>query len=646
MTLTPTPTPTPTETPTATHTPTPTATATATPISLWTLADFVNGAWLEQEDSRLARSIKQLGWAVDGIDGGESEVIQDLLYIAVVSRPAVSLIISQDWVVDGVDEVEAEAIGWMRNIGDADVVSQVISLEWVRDGIDHSEVLTIEDLSYIGNESVEVVEALFALGWVRDGVEEIEDRLVDDLSAIASGAPSAVLRIVKMPFLETVEPPDSGATAALRQMLSDDDAAFREVMSHWRVVDHGITDDMAFVVSTLGGVARTSPSLIDTLLDPDEVTVERRTVDLLWTGDVELAVIRTGEGAERSIDLLEHAVREAERHMGTPLPTRYVGLLFEDAVSPGTAGTNFGSHIAVLPKFDVDDDSQEADSAGRVIAHEVAHYYWSDNAAWIDEGMAELIASESERVRVDSLVEVTNPPCAYAENILELEGLGVEQGEAGFECNYSLGERLFVDMYRTLGESKFRKGMLDLYLSSSVEDNADFFWGTSVGIDHVRKWFVEADEAAQDVLARWYGGTERYDPAVSDVDESNPRRRFEDIDVRVDEAYVSVGSNGPAVSRFSVDDLTGWAYFVLELSYDLTSGSYEVPLEIVEHYEDGFVYRRRSSTFDANSSHVGGKFWYTVGPGASGRWAPGRYGVYAYAWDQKIADVSFRVTEE
>ena len=646
LTPTATPTETPTPTPTATHTPTPTATATATPISLWTLADFVNGAWLEQEDSRLARSIKQLGWAEDGIDGGEREVIQDLLYIAVVSRPAVSLIISQDWVVDGVDEVEAEAIGWMRNMGDADVISQVISLEWMRDGIDHAEVLTIEDLSYIGNESVEIVEALFALGWVRDGVVEVEDHLVDDLSALASGAPSTVLRIVKMPFLETVEPPDAGATAALRQMLSNNDAAFREVMSHWRVVDHGITDDMALVVSTLGGVARTSPSLIDTLLDPDDVTVERRTVDLPWTGDVELAVIRTGEGAERSIDLLEHAVREAERHMGTPLPTRYVGLLFEDAVSPGTAGTNFGSHIAVLPKFDVDDDSQEADSAGRVIAHEVAHYYWSDNAAWIDEGMAELIASESERVRVDSLVEVTNPPCAYAENILELEGLGVDQGEAGFECNYSLGERLFVDMYRTLGESKFRKGMLDLYLSSSVEDNADFFWGTSVGIDHVRKWFVEADEAAQNVLARWYDGTERYDPAVSDVDESNPRRRFEDIDVRVDDAYVSVGSNGPAVSRFSVDELTGWAYFVLELSYYHASGSREVPLEIVEYYEDGFVYRRRSSAFDANSSSVGGRFWYTVGPGASGRWAPGRYGVYAYAWDQKIADVSFRVTEE
>ena len=262
----------------------------------------------------------------------------------------------------------------MRNVGDADVVSQIVSLDWVRDGIDHSEVLTIEDLSYIGNERVDLAEALLALRWVRDGIEEIEDGLIDDLAAIASGDASAALRIVAMPFLQTVEPPDSGATAALRQLLSNDSAAFREVMSHWRV-DRGITDEATVVVSTLGGVARTNPSLIDILLDPDDVMVERRTVDLPWTGEVELAIIRTAEGAERSMGLLEHAVREAERYMATPLPTRYVGLLFEDAVSVSTAGTNFGSHIAVLPKFDVDDGSQEADSAGRVIAHEVAHYY-------------------------------------------------------------------------------------------------------------------------------------------------------------------------------------------------------------------------------------------------------------------------------
>ena len=511
-TPTETPTPAPTETPTATATATPTATATATatPTSLWTLAEFVNGPWLEQEDPQLVRAIIQLGWAVDGIDSSERDAIQDILYIAVVSRAAAGLVIAQDWVQDGVDELEAEAIGWLRNMGNADVLSHVVAVEWVRDGINHAEVLTIEDLSYFGNANTEAAEALLALGWVEDGVAGMEGRVIDDLSAIASEASRTVLRIVEMPFLETLEPSDRGATAALRQLLVENDQVFRDVMGHQRIVDSGITDEMAIVVSTLGGVAETNPSLIDTLLQPRDVIVERRTVSLPWSGEVELAIIRTVEGAERSMDLLEFAVEEVERYMGSPLPTAYVGLLFEDAVAGGTAGTNFGSHIAVLPKFDVDDDSQEARSAGRIIAHEVAHYYWSDNATWIDEGMAEFLASESEKARTDGLVEVTNPPCAQADSILAMEGLQLERGDAGFVCNYSLGERLFIDLRRTIGESSFRAGANDLYLTSTVEDDADYFWGTSVGIYHLRESFVEADEEAEASIARWYDGTGSY----------------------------------------------------------------------------------------------------------------------------------------
>ena len=644
-TVTATTVPTETPSPTPTETPTPTATATATPTSLWTLAEFVNGPWVEQEDPRLAREIKQLGWAEDGIDEGERGVVQDILYIAVKSRSAAGLVISQDWVQDGVDELEAEAIGWLRNMGNADVLSHVVAVEWVRDGINHAEVLTIEDLSYFGNANPEATEALLALRWVEDGVVGMEGRVIDDLSAIASGASRTALRIVGMPFLETLEPPDRGATAALRQLLSENDQVFRDVMGHQRIVDSGITDEMAIVVSTLGGVAETNPSLIDTLLQPRDVIVERRTVSLPWSGDVELAIIRTAEGAERSMDLLEFAVEEVERYMGSPLPTAYVGLLFEDAVAGGTAGTNFGSHIAVLPKFDVDDDSQEARSAGRIIAHEVAHYYWSDNAAWIDEGMAEFLASESEKARADGLVEVTNPPCAQADSILAMEGLQLERGDAGFVCNYSLGERLFIDLRRTIGESSFRAGANDLYLTSTVEDDADYFWGTSVGIYHLRESFVEADEEAEASIARWYDGTGSYSSNVSDLDGSKVGRRFANNGARVDEAYVALESNGPEVTRFSADDVTGFAYFVLEFTYTIASGSEEVALQVVEYYEDGFVYRRRTSTVDVNSSYVGGRFWYTVGPGVTGQWAPGRYGVYTFADDQKIAEVRFRVTE-
>ena len=83
-----------------------------------------------------------------------------------------------------------------------------------------------------------------------------------------------------------------------------------------------------------------------------------------------LVIIRTSPGAARSMDLLEHSVRRIEEHMGSPLPTKYVGLLYENAVSGSNAGTNFGTHIAILPKY----DSDEEPFSGSAIAHEVAHY--------------------------------------------------------------------------------------------------------------------------------------------------------------------------------------------------------------------------------------------------------------------------------
>ena len=143
------------------------------------------------------------------------------------------------------------------------------------------------------------------------------------------------------------------------------------------------------------------------------------------------------------MDLLEHATHAVEAYMAVPLPTNYVGLLFEEAVSGDSAGTNFGTHVTALPKYDVDDDSHEAEFVGSLIAHEVAHYYWSGNRGWVDEGVADFLASVSENARNGGPIEVTNNPCAYARTIAELETLDPAIGESEYTCNYALGERLF-----------------------------------------------------------------------------------------------------------------------------------------------------------------------------------------------------------
>ena len=316
-------------------------------------------------------------------------------------------VVALGWVQNGIEDIEAEAIDWINNITGAEAMSAVVALGWVQDGIDDLEVKTIEELSYIPN--AEVASAVVDLGWVQDGIDDLEFKTIEGLSYIAYEDAEAASRIVAMPFLRTIEPPDVSAMDSLGRLAAFEPGAFESVMSHALMRD-GMSDDLAPIVATLHGVAETNPGLIAVLLHPAKVIVERRTITLPLAGDVVLAIIRTGPGAARSMDLLEHAVRGVERLMGLLLPTNYVGLLYENAVFGPVAGTNFGTHVAILPEYDADDASREAEFAGSHIAHEVAHYYWSGNADWVDEGAADLMASIVDGARDRQVVRGYQPP--------------------------------------------------------------------------------------------------------------------------------------------------------------------------------------------------------------------------------------------
>ena len=524
-----------------------------------------NVSYVAYGDAGVASSILLMGWVQDGVDAVEVKTIENLSYIANRYSEVASSIVSLTWVQDGVDDVEAGAIGWMNNIGSAEVASSVVSLGWVQDGIGSVEVKAIENLSYIANRGAEVASSLVSLGWVQDGIDAMESqaiegmysvsyqdrevalsivslswmqdaigpieiKMIEGLAYIASRDTGAALRIVGMPFIETIEPPDVSAIRSLRLLAAFEPEAFVRVMAHVSLLD-GISNDMAPVVATLHGVAGTNPGLIDVLLDPSKVSLERRAVTLPLSGDVVLDIIRTAPGAARSMDLLEHSVRGAEDYMGVPLPISYVGLLFENSVSAGAAGQNFGTHIVVLPEYDVDDGTSSA------IAHEVAHYYWSGNEDWVDEGAANFMASIVDGARTGRPVGIVGTPCGYAGNIGEMESLGAAHGDIEFGCNYSLGERLFVDLHRTLGEDRFRQRFRALYLASEIEDDADNRRGTSVGVEHIREAFRSDDGAETAVIARWYDGGESHDLSRLDTAPVDPS--LTSINGRIDEAYVS-----------------------------------------------------------------------------------------------------------
>ena len=312
-------------------------------------------------------------------------------------------------------------------------------------------------------------------------------------------------------------------------------------------------------------------------------------------------------------------------------------------MSGGFAGTNFGTHIGILPKYDVDDGSYEAEFAPHAIAHEVAHYFWSGNADWVDEGVSDFMASSVENRRAGKTVGVTNDPCPYARSIAELEILApnADADLDVFGCNYSLGERLFVDMSRTLGDDAIWRGLRELYAKSLVEDDADDLKGTSLDINHLWEVFQAAPGAAVSI-GRWYDGTQDYD--LSQLDTGPVEPILTSINGRIDEAYVAASKDGSAVASFSAQDVADWVYLTLKYSYDVSGGPHELPLEIVEYYEDGFEFRRRSRTLTAEARYIGGTAWFSVGQSPSRKWAPGHYVVYVYADERKVAEVKYEVT--
>ena len=500
----------------------------------------------------------------------------------------------------------------------------------------------------MSSASAYAARTLIARSWARDGIADNEPAVIDRIRAIAKQDADAAGRISAMPFVATLEPHDLVALRSLRRLAERNPPVFQKVMSH-PTLRGGITDHWAQIVATLYGVSRYNPALIDTLLDPGQVTVARRRIGLRLSGDVDLAIIRIAPGARRSMDLLAHSVRSTESFMGHPLPANYVPLLFANAVPAYAAGAYFGTHIAVLPRYDVDDGSRDDDDAGLIVAHEVAHYYWNGNADWLDEGASELLASLSELARVNRQVAITTRPCAYAANIAALERLNPVWASDAFGCNYSLGERFFFDLFRLIGPSDFQQRFRRLYQASNVEDDADPASGTAVGISQLRDAFDYGSKSirVRNTIARWYDGTAPHN--VIQRDASSSQSMLSGLDGRIDDAYIAMGTEGPAVSRFSAQSVTDWVYLTLKYSYKHSSRTHpgnrnSTTLDIVEYFEDGFVINRRSITVTAQYGYIGGTRWLSVGPPPYRRWAPGRYWVYVYEQGRKRAEVAFEVT--
>ena len=601
---------------------------------------------MERNRPALAAAIVGLPWVSDGIEEVEEEPVQELVDLATFHESAFGALMDKAWVEDGLDEFEASVaddLYWAAERGGEAAALRILALPFL-ETVETGDSAAVEALARMAGYGAELLTGVTDKPWVADGLDEAEREVVQRLAWLGGVDEAAAAKVVDMPFLQVLGPADFSAVKSLQRLASFRPRDFQRVMSHPTIIA-GITDDWAKIVVVLYGVSQYNPRLIDVLLDPDRVILEERVVNLPRAGLTDFAIIRTGPGAARSMDLLEHAAYSAESFMAEPFPAKYVALLFENAVPSYAAGVNFGGvNMAVRPQYDVDDGSRHAEFAGHLIAHEVAHYYWRGNSDWVDEGAADFMASVAEYARTGEPVRVTNDPCGYARTIAELERLAPSQGDEAFNCNYALGERVFVDLYRSFNEDRVRRGLRNLYQLSQAEGEDDAESGTEVGMSHLREAFrMGADIAAPVVnviTSRWYDGSEPYDASGQDARPVNPA--LPAVNGRITQAYVSTMRGGTPGSSFSAEAANDWVWLFLDYDYAVSEPR-EVELELVDYFEDGFVFDRRTVSFTAKPEYIGGSWWLRVGISPSKRWAEGRYWVYVYHEGRKVAEVEYEV---
>ena len=627
-------------------------------------------------------------WVADGIDEHERAILERLKgpqggFTIYYWRPALVLVISalkgEPWMQDGLDEHEwalVEVFALRHGAAPA-YINALVDEPWVRDGLDdHERFLLHLKTRWLSTDHVPAfvhfVSTLDGEAWMQDGLDDHERYLLElviprgDVFSEGSGALIAhfVDALATEPCLQ------DGLSTDERWLLSTlpwENSSYRKTDTTARVhainalldepwLQDGLNqterflaqglarlpstasaDAMAYVERVLGAAwvrdgvdeneylfllqafnASNFGALIRTMAKPSfRVIVEKRVITLPLSGEVPLVIIRSRPGSARTMDGLEYAVRGVETLIGARLPVPVVRLILD---SYGGGLGNHGDYM-VFPA-----DADGTDWLDAATIHEIARLYVRTGMAWARDGTASIIEDIVGEPRSGKPVDAHNYPCARATSIAELER------QAHYRCNYALGKRILVDMYRTLGTELFQQGLRD-------------FRNHIFDIQGLRTAFTSAApdqaEAVDAVVARWYDGPQPRGVPLPDTGPANPE--LEGLRGHVAEADIALRDGTPAADVDPQKASQG-IWLRLEFSFQHIDAPREVTTKVVGHYEDGFAFFHSVRTFHISAGSTGHTEWEWLDIPTSHRdLVPGRYRVDVYHVGNKVAEAAFRV---
>lgn len=498
----------------------------------------------------------------------------------------------------------------------------------------HSTTLLMElpNARWLSHNNPQAISTLSSLTWTLSPLDNTAAGITTQLLHIAVEQPTLLQPIAEMPFLKTPDPFDLQALLSIRVLLQERPQELSRILSHPTLAG-GITDAWTPVIAVL----HHDPHPTE-LLNPSLVTTETTHLSTDYGSTTHVAIVRTRGGAPDTMDAVSQAAARVESYMAVPLPTGAIIVHFSDRNAPSSPAVNLSTHIAVRPVYDTSAETAVRQGLHQLIAHEIAHYYWTANPVWLDEGIAQVISYAAEQDRTGHPVAAITPPCPEIAHLSALERALATQQTISPHCEYAIGERLFLEIQHIVGEPAFRSQLQQLFQLSQDRDDP-------LTIKDVRHTMGDHPHA-RERINHWYLGesTDQSDLPYARIDISPPQPALPTINGIITGAHLSTRYQGEPTIQFSASQHRGPAYITIAYDHRVAGDPRTADLEIVEYFEDGFATRRTPHTIVAASQHSGGSFWLPVGPPDNTAWRTGSYWAMVYHQGHKVAQIHWNVT--
>ena len=175
---------------------------------------------LERSKPALATVIVSLPWIADGISLQERANVGQLVNAAMLDEMVFVAVVDRPWVLDGLNEVEGGILQDLTRFSNESVASRIAGLAFL-ETVEPSDSTTVDLLSDLDLSVPRLLPAVLDKAWVADGLDKPERDVVDALWGIAYDDNTVALRILEMPFLDTVSPDDISTVESLWTLTSD-----------------------------------------------------------------------------------------------------------------------------------------------------------------------------------------------------------------------------------------------------------------------------------------------------------------------------------------------------------------------------------------------------------------------------------------